>query len=226
MTNLFASLGFFLQLTPLRFQPEAKWHLINKFPTCSFVCSCRKKRKGARGREGKVWMSLLRFLKIELNHFLWFWRLLPSTRVSHSISVRDVVDVKIAAMQPCHSSPTFMCGVAKPQRRIRTCPSQEKKHSERFLERFHSEPSISHHKYSLNANCNSRLSERPTSHAPLSSNTCKSRVSHLTLKDVVDTKRACFCRGEKFIGIRDHQERQVGLEPSEVSFNHSRCCNI
>ena len=144
--------------------------------------------------------------------------------MSHSISVRDVVDIKIAAMQPCHSSPMFMCGVAKPQRRIRTCPSQEKKHSEGFLERFHSEPSISHHKYSLNAN--SRLPERPTSHASLSGNTCKSRVSHLTLKDVVDTKRACVCLEKKFIGIRDHRERQVGLEPSEVSFNRCRCCNI
>ncbi|XP_020606771.1 uncharacterized protein LOC110045510 [Orbicella faveolata] len=102
-----------------------------------------------------------------------FDRFLPSIRVSHSLSVSDVIDVEITtkprsakgkleskqtlSTRVMHtgnppptgfifqtvappSSPILMCGVAKPQRRIRTCPPQLGKHSEANLERFHTEP--------------------------------------------------------------------------------------
>ena len=120
--------------------------------------------------------------------------------------------------EPTISPLTFTCGVAKPKRRIPTCPPQEKKRSEMFLERFHTELSISHHKYSVNVN--SRHPERPVrSRSTLLLNTCASRVPRLTLRDVVNAKSACICRNQRFIGIgRDHWERQELLESTEVSF--------
>ena len=142
-------------------------------------------------------------------------RFLPSTRVSHSISVHDVLDVDRTARQASRVSPrTFMCGTAKPKRRMRTCPSQEKSYSERQLERFHTEQSISHHRSSLNII--SRHPERHVSRAYSSLDTCTSRVPLLTLRDVVETKSACLCRGQRFIGTGYHRERQGNLEFIEV----------
>ena len=143
------------------------------------------------------------------------YRFLPSTRVSHSISVHDVLDVYRTARQASRVSPrTFMCGTAKPKRRMRTCPSQEKRYSERQLERFHTEQSISHHRSSLNII--SRHPERHVSRAYSSLDTCTSRVPLLTLRDVVETKSACLCRGQRFIGTGYHRERQGNLEFIEV----------
>ena len=119
------------------------------------------------------------------------------------------------------SSPMFMCGVAKPQRRIRTCPLQDKIHSERFLQRFHAEPSISHHKRSLNIN--SRLPERPVACASQSINMCTSRVPRLTLRDVINTKSACVCGDERFIGIRDQSDTKESVESLEVSIRNFSC---
>ncbi|XP_073228650.1 uncharacterized protein [Porites lutea] len=140
-----------------------------------------------------------------------FDRFLPSTRVSHSISVHDILDADRTARQASRvSPPTFMCGTAKPKRRMRTCPSQEKSYSERHLERFHTEQSISHHRSSLNII--SRHPERHVSRAYSSLDTCTSRVPLLTLRDVVETKSACLCRGQRFIGTGLHRERQGNLE--------------
>ena len=135
--------------------------------------------------------------------------------MSHSISVHDVLDVDRTARQASRVSPrTFMCGTAKPKRRMRTCPSQEKSYSERQLERFHTEQSISHHRSSLNII--SRHPERHVSRAYSSLDTCTSRVPLLTLRDVVETKSACLCRGQRFIGTGYHRERQGNLEFIEV----------
>lgn len=135
--------------------------------------------------------------------------------MSHSISVHDVLDVDRTARQASRVSPrTFMCGTAKPKRRMRTCPSQEKSYSERQLERFHTEQSISHHRSSLNIIC--RHPERHVSRAYSSLDTCTSRVPLLTLRDVVETKSACLCRGQRFIGTGLHRERQGNLEFIEV----------
>ncbi|KAJ7377570.1 hypothetical protein OS493_028128 [Desmophyllum pertusum] len=104
-----------------------------------------------------------------------------------------------------------MCGVAKPQRRIQTCPPQVERFSRRNLEPIHTEPSISHHKYSLVIN--SELSQSQALHA---SSTCKSRDPQVTLRDVVNAKSACICPDKtRFIGIRDARERDEGLEPTE-----------
>ena len=152
-----------------------------------------------------------------INIFFLFssYRFLPSTRVSHSISVHDVLDVDRSARQESRVSPrAFMCGTAKPKRRMRTCPSQEKSYSERHLERFHTEQSISHHRSSLNI-----ISRHPERHVPRaysSLDTCTSRVPLLTLRDVVETKSACLCRGQRFIGTGYHRERQGNLEFIEV----------
>ena len=156
-------------------------------------------------------------IRIDQTSFSLFssYRFLPSTRVSHSISVHDVLDVDRTARQASRVSPrTFICGTAKPKRRMRTCPSQEKSYSERQLERFHTEQSISHHRSSLNIIC--RHPERHVSRAYSSLDTCTSRVPLLTLRDVVETKSACLCRGQRFIGTGLHRERQGNLEFIEV----------
>ena len=113
------------------------------------------------------------------------------------------------------SSPTFMCGVAKPQRRVQTCPPQDDRHTRRKLERFSTEPSISHHKYSLNIS--SEFTQRTALH---SRRACKSRDPNVTLRDVVSAKSACVCRDKKFIGIRDFCERDENYqEHNEVTMN-------
>ena len=165
-------------------------------------------------------------IRIDQTSFSLFssYRFLPSTRVSHSISVHDVLDVDRTARQASRVSPrTFMCGTAKPKRRMRTCPSQEKSYSERQLERFHTEQSISHHRSSLNIIC--RHPERHVSRAYSSLDTCTSRVPLLTLRDVVETKSACLCRGQRFIGTGFHRERQGNLEFIEVRMHvfETRC---
>lgn len=170
-------------------------------------------------------------------------RFLPSIRVSHSLSVRDVIDMEItskprsakARLQSKQtfsiptdnmpqtrvsvntvappSSPKFISGVAKPQRRVRTCPPQLVKYSEANIERFHTEPSISHHKYSLNMS--SEHPQRTTVHATSSATTCKSRAPRVTLRDVVNNKSACVCSNRRFIGIRDLLKEDEDLESRE-----------
>lgn len=170
-------------------------------------------------------------------------RFLPSARVSHSLSVRDVIDTEITSKplsakgrleskqmllthtdhkppKTCSvkteaslSPPTFMCGVAKPQRRVRTCPPQLMKHSKANLERFHTEPSISHHKYSLHIS--SEHVRGTTLHGTSWASTCKSRAPCVTLREVVNTKSACVCDNRKFIGIPDLLKEDEGLEPKE-----------
>ena len=115
------------------------------------------------------------------------------------------------------SSKTFVCGVAKPQRRIRTCPSKEKATElVKFLEGAHSGPSISHHKKSL-ACKDFGLIEMGITSRSLLANPGKSLVPRLTLKDVVDAKSACICRDEKIIGKRDLRHRENMLEDNDVS---------
>ena len=112
-------------------------------------------------------------------------------------------------------SPTFVCGVAKPQRRVQTCPPQDDRRTRRNLERFSTEPSISHHKYSLNIS--SELTQRTDLH---SRSACKSRDPNVTLRDVVSAKSACVCRDKKFIGVRDFRERdEEDQKHNEVSMN-------
>lgn len=115
-------------------------------------------------------------------------------------------------MTTASSSPTFMCGVAKVHRRMRTCPPQ---HSKRSFERLNTEPSISHHRHSLNINC--QLSQRPTLHTASSRSTSGSRVQRVTLRDVVNVKSACVCNNRRVIGIQDLLKREEDLEPTEVS---------
>lgn len=110
-------------------------------------------------------------------------------------------------------SGTFVCGVAKPDRRVRSCP-QEKKHFERCYERFLSETSISHHKQSLNRS--SGFLEGHKSRVSFLNITCESRVPPLTLRDVVNTKSACICRKEKVIGKSDYRQREGDLESIKV----------
>jgi len=113
------------------------------------------------------------------------------------------------------SPPTFISGVAKPQRRVRTCPPQLLKHSQANLERFHTETSISHHQYSLRMS-----SEHPqgsTLNATSWASTFKSRAPRVTLRDVVNTKSACVCTNKRFIGVRDHFKEDEDMEPNEVS---------
>ena len=145
-------------------------------------------------------------------------RFLPSFRVSHTLSIHDVIDSKTVSsgVRLPHelSSKTFVCGVAKPQRRIRTCPSQEKATElAKFLEGTHSGPSISHHKQSF------VLIERGMTSRSLLANASKSLVARLTLKDVVDAKSACICRDEKIIGKKDLRHRENMLEDNDVSIN-------
>ena len=109
-------------------------------------------------------------------------------------------------------SGTFVCGVAKPDRRVRSCPQE--KHFERCHERFQSETSISHHKQSLIRD--SGFLEGHTSRASFLSTTCESRVPRLTLRDVVNTKSACICRNEKVIGKNDYRQREGDLESIKV----------
>ena len=112
-----------------------------------------------------------------------------------------------------------MCGVAKLQRRIRTCPSKEKATElVKFVEGTHSGPSISHHKQSL-ALKDLVLIERGMTSRSLMANPSKSLVPRLTLKDVVDAKSACICRDEKIIGKRDLRHREDMLEDNDVSIN-------
>ena len=125
------------------------------------------------------------------------------------------MDINTASTQPCLSSATFVCGIAKAQTRIRMCPSQETTNGVRFLERFHSQPSISHHKQSLI--CNGGISGRSPSRASHLNSTCKSCVPRLTLRHVVNTRSACAWSEQKFIGIRDHCDRKNDLESIEVS---------
>ena len=111
-------------------------------------------------------------------------------------------------------SPTFISGVAKPHRRIRTCPPQHEEHSKKKLERFHIEPSISHHKYSLNTN--GQVPQRVTTHATPSRSTCDSRDQRVTLRDVVNVRSACVCNNRRIIGIQYFRKRDQDLEPTEV----------
>ena len=112
-----------------------------------------------------------------------------------------------------------MCGVARPQRIIRTCPSKENaKELVRCLEGIHSERSISHHKQSL-ACKDIGLIERGMTSRSLMDNPSKSLVPRLTLKDVVDAKSACICRHEKIIGRRDLRHRENMLDDNDVSIN-------
>ena len=150
-------------------------------------------------------------------------RFLPSFRVSHTLSIRDVIDSKTVSsgVRLPHelSSKTFVCGVAKPQRRIRTCPSKEKATElVKFFEGTHSGPSISHHKQSL-ACKDFGLIERGMTSRFLLANPGKSLAPRLTLKDVVDAKSACICRDEKIIGKRDLRHREDMLEDNDVSIN-------
>ena len=117
------------------------------------------------------------------------------------------------------SSKTFVCGVARPQRIIRTCPAKENaKKMVKFLEGIHSERSISHHKQSL-ACKDFGLIDRGTTSRSLLDNPSKSLVPRLTLKDVVDAKSACICRHEKIIGRRGLRHRENMLEDNDVSIN-------
>ena len=118
------------------------------------------------------------------------------------------------------SPPTFMCGVAKPERRVRTCPPQLVKHSKANLERFHTEPSISHHKYSLHMS-----SEHPqgtTLHGTSWTSTRKSRAPRVTLREVVNSNSACVCDNRRFIGIRDLLKEDEDLEPNEVGMRTAK----
>ena len=150
-------------------------------------------------------------------------RFLPSFRVSHTLSIHDVIDSRTVPSRitlPHElSSKTFVSGVAKPQRRIRPCPSKQKATElVKFLEGTHSGPSISHHKQSL-ACKDFGLIERGITSRSLLANPGKSLVPRLTLKDVVDAKSACICRDEKIIGKRDLRHRQNILEDNGVSIN-------
>jgi len=122
------------------------------------------------------------------------------------------------------SSPKFISGVAKPQRRVRTCPPQLVKYSEANIERFHTEPSISHHKYSLNMS--SEHPQRTTVHATSSATTCKSRAPRVTLRDVVNNKSACVCSNRRFIGIRDLLKEDEDLESREVGTRNGGLINV
>ena len=112
------------------------------------------------------------------------------------------------------SPPTFISGIAKPQRRVRTCPPQLLKQSKANLEPFHTEPSISHHKNSLHMS--SKHPQGPTLHATSWTSTCNLRAPRVTLRDVVNTKSACICSNRRFIGIRDLFKEDEDLEPDEV----------
>ncbi|XP_067025932.1 uncharacterized protein [Acropora muricata] len=154
------------------------------------------------------------------DHFqTMFDRFLPSFRVSHTLSIRDVIDSKTVSsgvgLPYKLSSKTFVCGVARPQRIIRTCPSKENaKELVRCLEGIHSERSISHHKQSLACN-DLGLIERGMTSRSLLDNPSKSLVPRLTLKDVVDAKSACICRHEKIIGRRGPRHRENMLDDND-----------
>lgn len=156
-------------------------------------------------------------------------RFLPSIRVSHSLAVGDVIETELTPKArsgraewkqnvASHSgnlstfsrktmllppSRTFVCGVAKPQQGIRTCPPEnESGRTRSTLERFSTEPSISHHRYSLNISRD--LTQRT---ANQTRSACKPRVPHVTLGEVVNAKSACVCGNQKFIGVRHFCER-------------------
>ena len=93
------------------------------------------------------------------------------------------------------------------------------KHSKANLERFHTEPSISHHKYSLHIS--SEHVRGTTLHGTSWASTCKSRAPCVTLREVVNTKSACVCDNRKFIGIPDLLKEDEGLEPKEVGIRNS-----
>lgn len=158
-----------------------------------------------------------------------FDRFLPSIRVSHSLAIGDVIETELTPKArsgraewkqnvASHSgnlstfsrktmllppSRTFVCGVAKPQRGIRTCPPENESGRTRSkLERFSVEPSISHHRYSLNISRD--LTQRT---AAQTRSACKPRVPHVTLREVVSAKSACVCGNQKFIGVRHFCER-------------------
>ena len=98
------------------------------------------------------------------------------------------------------------------------------KHSEANLERFHTEPSISHHKYSLHMS--SGHPQGPTLHATSSASTCNSSAPRVTLRDVVNTKSACVCSNRRFIGIRDLFKEDDDLEPNEVGMRNGGLINV
>lgn len=154
---------------------------------------------------------------------IMFDRLLPSIRVSHTLSVRDVIVnnmVSNSTQLQELSSKIFICGVAKPYRQIIACPTRQNRHSDRFLERCQSEPSMSYHKQSMT--CNVGLIERPTTISS-SDISRKSFIPQLTLKDVVSVKGACICRKEKIIGKRYKHCWENGLQESEdISYLEER----
>ncbi|XP_068759205.1 uncharacterized protein [Montipora capricornis] len=145
---------------------------------------------------------------------IMFDRFLPSIRVSHTLSVRDVIvnNMVSNSTQPQElSSKIFICGVAKPYRQIIACPTRENRHSDRFLERCQSESSMSYHKQSMT--CNVGLIERPTTISS-SDISRKSFIPQLTLKDVVSVKSGYICR-EKIIGKKYKHCWENGLQESE-----------
>lgn len=99
-----------------------------------------------------------------------------------------------------------MCGVAKPQQKLRTCPPKDESGlTGSKLEQFTTEPSISHHRYSLNISKD--LTPKKTPYQTRSA--CGPRVPHVTLKEVVSVKSACVCGDRKFIGVRNFWERSA-----------------
>lgn len=110
-----------------------------------------------------------------------------------------------------------MCGVAKPQQKLRTCPPKDEIGlTGSKLEQFTTEPSISHHRYSLNISKD--LTPKKTPYQTRSA--CGPRVPHVTLKEVVSVKSACVCGDRKFIGVRNFWERSAeDLGDNDVSFN-------
>lgn len=161
-----------------------------------------------------------------------FDRFLPSIRVSHSLTVSDVIETErttkagygrtewkqsIASYSGNQSAvspktvllppnPTFVCGVAKPQQKLRTCPPKDESGlTGSKLEQFTTESSISHHRYSLNISKD--LTPKKTPYQTRSA--CRPRVPHVTLKEVVSVKSACVCGDRKFIGVRNFWERSA-----------------
>ena len=110
-----------------------------------------------------------------------------------------------------------MCGVAKPQQKLRTCPPKDESGlTGSKFEQFTTEPSISHHRYSLNISKDLKPKKTPYQ----TRSACGPRVPHVTLKEVVSVKSACVCGDRKVIGVRNFWERSAeDLRDNDVSFN-------
>ena len=103
------------------------------------------------------------------------------------------------------SSKTFVCGVVRPQRIIRTCPSKENaKELVKFLEGIHSERSISHHKQSLACKYLGGMTSRskPLTCSSFNFEICRGRKEQLHLPT-----------------RKDHWKRETVLEDNGVSIN-------